>query len=98
MVATAAEALEAATQAGTAMVFGYLGGAPAPFAVTAPQHSFILAFRALPIVIVFAALSALLWHWRIIPLVISGLARLLASRPISFTRMSTGWRTRARPW
>ncbi len=70
-------ALEAATQAGTAMVFGYLGGAPAPFAVTAPQHSFVLAFRALPIVIVFAALSALLWHWRVIPFVISGLARLL---------------------
>jgi CNT family concentrative nucleoside transporter len=62
--------VEAATREGTAMVFGYLGGAPAPFEVAAPQHSFILAFRALPIVIVFAALSALLWHWRIVPLVI----------------------------
>lgn len=70
-------ALEAATQQGTAMVFGYLGGAPSPFEITGPQHSFVLAFRALPIVIVFAALSALLWHWRLIPLVISALARLL---------------------
>ena len=59
--------LEAATQQGTAMVFGFLGGAPSPFEVTGPQHSFVLAFRALPIVIVFAALSALLWHWRVIP-------------------------------
>jgi CNT family concentrative nucleoside transporter len=59
------------------MVFGFLGGAPAPFAVTSPQYSFILAFRALPIVLVFAALSALLWHWRIIPVVIAALARLL---------------------
>ena len=70
-------ALEAATGAGTAMVFGFLGGGPAPFEVSGPEHSFVLAFRALPIVIVFAALSALLWHWRVIPLVISALARLL---------------------
>jgi CNT family concentrative nucleoside transporter len=70
-------ALEAATGEGTAMVFGFLGGGPAPFEVTGPQHSFVLAFRALPIVIVFAALSALLWHWRVIPLLISSLARLL---------------------
>ena len=69
--------LEAATQQGTAMVFGFLGGGPSPFQITGPQHSFVLAFRALPIVIVFAALSALLWHWRIIPLIISVLARLL---------------------
>lgn len=69
--------LEAATQQGTSMVFGFLGGGPSPFEVTAIQHSFILAFRALPIVIVFAAISALLWHWRVIPLVISALARLL---------------------
>jgi CNT family concentrative nucleoside transporter len=37
----------------------------------------VLAFRALPIVIVFAALSALLWHWRVIPWVIAILAKLL---------------------
>jgi len=71
-------ALEAATGEGTAMVFGFLGGGPAPYEVTGPRHSFILAFRALPVVIVFAALSALLWHWRIIPLIIDALARLLA--------------------
>ncbi len=69
--------LEAATQQGTAMVFGFLGGGPSPFQVTGPQHSLVLAFRALPIVIVFAALSALLWHWRVIPLIINVLARLL---------------------
>jgi CNT family concentrative nucleoside transporter len=36
-----------------------------------------LAVRALPIVIVFAALSALLGHWRIIPILIKTLAKLL---------------------
>ena len=70
-------ALEAATAAGTALVFGLLGGGPPPFDVTAPEHSFVLALRALPIVVVFAALSALLWHWRVIPLVIGCFARLL---------------------
>jgi CNT family concentrative nucleoside transporter len=69
--------LEAATGEGTAMVFGFLGGAPTPFNVTGPQHNFVLAFRALPIVIVFAALSALLWHWRVIPVAIGALAQLL---------------------
>ena len=70
--------LEAATGAGTAMVFGFLGGGDAPFDISRPEYSFILAFQALPIVIVFAALSALLWHWRIIPLVISAVAGVLA--------------------
>jgi concentrative nucleoside transporter, CNT family len=36
--------LEATTGQCTSMVFGFLGGAPAPFAVTAPQYSVILAF------------------------------------------------------
>jgi CNT family concentrative nucleoside transporter len=69
--------IEAATGQGTALVFGFLGAGPAPFDVTAPQYSMVLAFRALPIVIVFAALSALLWHWRVIPWVIAILAKLL---------------------
>src|SRR5262245_11011318 len=47
--------LEQATEAGTSMVFGYLGGGPAPYTVTAPQASFILAFRALPLVLVISA-------------------------------------------
>ena len=52
-------ALEAATRTGTSMVFGFLGGAPLPFAETAPGASFVLAFRALPLVLVMSALSAL---------------------------------------
>ena len=64
--------LESATTAGTSFVFGYLGGAPLPFAETYPGSAFILAFRALPLVLVISALSALLFHWRILPLVVSG--------------------------
>ena len=67
-------ALSQATEAGTSFVFGYLGGGQPPFEVTNPGASFVLAFQALPIVLVMSALSALLWHWRVLPLVIGGLA------------------------
>ncbi len=70
-------ALEAATRAGTTMVFGYLGGGPLPFAETAAGASFVLAFQALPIVLVMSALSALLFHWRILPLLVRGMSWLL---------------------
>ncbi|UCH52571.1 MAG: nucleoside:proton symporter [Pseudomonadota bacterium] len=70
-------ALERATQSGTAFVFGYLGGAPLPFAESGPGSAFVLAFRALPLVLVVSALSALLFHWRILPWMVRGVARLL---------------------
>ncbi|WP_155307878.1 NupC/NupG family nucleoside CNT transporter [Desulfosarcina widdelii] len=65
-------ALVAATTAGTSFVFGYLGGGELPFTKTYPGASFILAFRALPLVLVISALSSLLFHWRILPLVVQG--------------------------
>lgn len=77
LINSAVLTLEAATERGTALVFGFLGGGPAPFDTEHPEYSFVLAFRALPIVIVFAALSALLWHWRIIPLLVRAMATLL---------------------
>ncbi len=69
--------LEKATQAGTSLVFGYLGGGPTPFPVSAPEATFVLAFRALPIVLVISALSALLFYWRVLPAVVRGLSWLL---------------------
>jgi CNT family concentrative nucleoside transporter len=74
-VGDAVEALARATRAGTSLVFGYLGGAPLPFAETTPGASFILFFQALPLVLVVGALSAVLYHWRILPCVVDGLAR-----------------------
>jgi CNT family concentrative nucleoside transporter len=70
-------ALAEATKQGTSLVFGYLGGAPLPFAETRPGASFILFFQALPLVLVVGALSALLYHWRVLPVVVAGLAKLL---------------------
>lgn len=76
-VGGAVEALARATRAGTSLVFGYLGGAPLPFAETAPGGSFILFFQALPLVLVVGALSAVLYHWRVLPAVVALLARAL---------------------
>lgn len=60
-------ALQKATDAGTAFVFGYLGGGATPFEVTEPQHGFILAFKALPLVIVISAITAILVYWKVLP-------------------------------
>ncbi|MGH8764367.1 MAG: NupC/NupG family nucleoside CNT transporter [Burkholderiales bacterium] len=70
-------AVETATQAGTSLVFGYLGGGPAPFAVTDANSNFILAFRALPIVLIMSALSALLFYWGVLQWIVRGISWLL---------------------
>ena len=70
-------ALERATQAGTAFVFGYLGGAPLPYAESHPGSSFILAFRALPLLLVVSALASLLFYWRVLPLIVRGVSVVL---------------------
>jgi CNT family concentrative nucleoside transporter len=70
-------ALQQATESGTGLVFGYLGGAAPPFEMQHPENSFILAFRALPLLLVVGALSALLFHWRILPLFVRAFAWLL---------------------
>ncbi|MGE4553761.1 MAG: NupC/NupG family nucleoside CNT transporter [Desulfovibrionaceae bacterium] len=70
-------ALDKATQAGTSFVFGYLGGAELPFAVSGPGSTFVFAMRSLPIILVMSALSALLFYWRIIPLIVRGFSLLM---------------------
>ena len=59
----AVDALQRATDDGTAFVFGYLGGGALPFAETHPGASFILAFKVLPLVLVISAIGSLLFHW-----------------------------------
>jgi len=70
-------ALEKATEAGTSLVFGYLGGGPLPFAESNPVASYVLAFRGLPLVLVISALSSLLFYWRVLPLIVRGVSWLL---------------------
>ena len=56
--------LSAATAEGTSFVFGSLF----------EQHPYAFALNVLPLIIVMSCLSALLWHWRVLPMVIKGLS------------------------
>lgn len=68
-------AVEKATLVGSSYMFGYLGGAPLPFALTqGASPPLIIAFQILPLIIVFSALSALLWHWGILKALVRGLS------------------------
>ena len=68
----AVDGLSASTQAGVTFVFGFLAGGQQPYAVTNPGGLFVFAFRVLPVILVICALSALLWHWRILKWVTQG--------------------------
>ena len=69
-------AIQESTEAGTSMVFGYLGGGPLPFEESFPGAAYILAFKSLPVILVLSALSSLLFYWRILPLIIGLFSRL----------------------
>ena len=71
------QALQQATESGTAFVFGYLGGGPAPFQPRPGASTYILALRGLPIILVASALSSLLFYWRILPNVVRAFSWLL---------------------
>ena len=70
-------ALKEATDKGTGFVFGYLAeGAPKPFEVVDPAFANIFIFSGLMLIIVVSALSAIFWHWRILPIIIKAIATL----------------------
>ncbi|WP_433951491.1 NupC/NupG family nucleoside CNT transporter [Brevundimonas bullata] len=62
----AVKGLELATEEGTKFVFGYLAGGAQPYAVANEGALFTFAFKVLPLILVISALSALLWHWKIL--------------------------------
>jgi concentrative nucleoside transporter, CNT family len=75
---SAVTAVEQATLKGSSYMFGYLGGAELPFALKdGAQPPLVIAFQILPLVIVFSALAALLWHWGVLRWIVNGLSFLL---------------------
>ncbi|HEX3440631.1 MAG TPA: nucleoside transporter C-terminal domain-containing protein [Pseudolabrys sp.] len=76
-IARAVDAVSAASRAGTSFVFGYIGGGTLPFEVKTPGADFVLAFQALPIVLVMSVLTTLLFYWRILPPIVRGFSLLL---------------------
>ena len=76
VMSMAVESLRLSAIEGSSFVFGYLGGGEAPFEVSNNQNLPIFAFTFLPMLIFLSALSALLWHWKILPFLIKLLAKL----------------------
>ncbi|MDA9661606.1 Na+-dependent nucleoside transporter [Pseudomonadota bacterium] len=69
--------LQAATQEGAEFVFGYLSNSSnSPFEVSGAGNSMIFAFQILPLIIVISSLSALLWFWNILPLIIRAVSKV----------------------
>lgn len=66
------EGLNQATQRGTQFVFGYLAGGDQPYVVSNQPALFTFAFQVLPLILVISALSALLWHWKILKWITHG--------------------------
>ncbi|MBB4266579.1 NupC/NupG family nucleoside CNT transporter [Roseospira visakhapatnamensis] len=67
-------ALQEATRAGTTFLFGYLGGGDLPFEDPGPGAAFVLAFQALPLILVVSAVTSVLFYWRVLPVVVHGVA------------------------
>jgi len=69
--------LQMATQEGAEFVFGYLSNtSSSPFAASGTGNSMIFAFQILPLIIVISSLSALLWFWNILPLLIRAISKV----------------------
>ena len=68
----AVDGLARATNEGAKFVFGYLAGGDQPYAVSNQGALFTFAFQVLPLILVISALSALLWHWKILKWITHG--------------------------
>jgi len=76
-LARGVDRIQSSSEVGARFVFGYLSGGPQPFMAAEPAvSSVIFAFRALPAILFVSALSALLWHWKILRWFVSGAAWL----------------------
>ncbi|MBC7767787.1 MAG: NupC/NupG family nucleoside CNT transporter [Phycisphaerales bacterium] len=71
-VTAAINGLAGAADKGAQFVFGFLSGGDQPYLAESDAAPFIFGFRVLPLILVISALSALLWHWRILKWITRG--------------------------
>lgn len=72
-------AIARASREGLIFVLGYLGGGETPFNVAEGKQDklFILAFQALPVVMVMSAITSVLFYWQVIPAITKFLSKVL---------------------
>ncbi|MFT5577510.1 MAG: CNT family concentrative nucleoside transporter [Paraglaciecola psychrophila] len=73
----AVSALQSATNQAAQYMFGYVAGGPTPFDTTNPENAFIIAFQVLPLILVVTVLSAMLFHFGILSLLVEAIGKLL---------------------
>ena len=71
------ETLEAATQQGAVFLFGYLGGGDAPYVAKDGAEAYLLAFRVLPQILMFAVIVAILWYYKVLQWLVRGLGLVM---------------------
>ncbi len=69
--------LQTVTDRASQFLFGYLSGGAAPYDITHSENNFIVVFRVLPLILVVSALSAVLFHWRVIPIIVQAFGVVL---------------------
>ena len=73
------EVLQGATHAGTAFIFGYIGGATPPYEVNNATANLVLAFQTLPMIVVLSVLSGLMIYFGILPWILRLMSLLLVN-------------------
>lgn len=69
--------IQNATDKATQFMFGHLAGGATPYQVTYPENSFVVALQVLPLILTVGAISALLFHFGIIPKILKYLGKIL---------------------
>lgn len=90
----AVKAVQAATDKATQFMFGHLAGGPPPYEITAPENAFVVALQVFPLILVIAVLSALLFHFRVLTVIVGAFGWLLRrtlriSGPLGFGAAAT---------
>jgi len=70
----AIDAIYTASRAGTSFVFGFIGGGALPYELKNPGKDFVLAFTALPVVLLMSVLTTVLFYWGVLPPIVKGFA------------------------
>ena len=68
--------MQAATQEELNLFLFIYNSSTSPFEISGTGNSMIFAFQILPLIIVISSLSALLWFWNVLPLIIRAISKI----------------------
>lgn len=78
LLADVVGATQESARVGSEFVFGYLAGGDTPFEITDNNAMFLIAFQAFPLILLISTITAVLFHWGVLQIVVRAMARLLS--------------------